>query len=281
MTATQLLLTTAAATLVALGYGLHRRSRTTYHRRDSWQAPRPLYLSAGFAVALGLVSAAFEYTTHERVAATAPIPASPLGEVAVVPRTAPPAPALPPPPPAPDPRTAELLTVEDLPEPRPFEDEPVELPRPGPRPGAGAAVAPPSSFPAPPPPVAPAPPPPPVNDEPISFAERMPMFPGCEDVDDYAERRACAERRMLEYLYEEVSYPALAKENGVQGKALLQFTVEKDGSISGVEVVRGPQAGIDAEARRVVEGFPRWEPGRQGGRPVRVRFTLPIDFRLE
>ena len=284
MTAAQLVLTTALAAAAAVGYGLYRRRRRAYLRRDSWQAQRPLYLSAGFAVAIGLVAAAFEYTVPAEptgsVASERPV--GDLDEIAVVPRTATPPPALPPPP-RPDPLTAQLLTVEDLPEPPTFEDARVELPPKGPAaadgdpgalPGAGAAVPPP--LPTPPPP-----PPPPIDETPLIFAERMPMFPGCEGVEDAADERACAEERMLAYLYDELHYPALARENRVQGRAIVQFTVERDGAITEVTVVRSPKAGIDAEARRVVEGFPRWTPGRQGGRPVRVRFTLPIEFRLE
>ena len=282
MTIAQLALTSALAAAAAVGYGLYRRRGRDYRKRDSWQAQRPLYLSAGFVVAIGLVSAAFEWTVAEAPVRVLESCGGDLEEIAVVPRTAPPAPPLPPPPPKPDPLTAELLTVDDLHEPAPFDDAPVELPPPGPTSEDGDADAEPlAGLPAPPAPPAPAPPPPPVGDDIVDFAERMPMFPGCEDVEDYDAQRACAEQRMLDYLYKDIKYPALARENGVQGRAILQFTVEKDGSISGIEVVRSPKAGIDAEARRVVSAFPRWTPGRQGGRPVRVRFTLPIEFRLE
>ena len=280
MTTTTLL--AAGAATAALAYAWHRRRALDNRRRNSWTEQRPLYMSVGFVVALAAVAAAFEWTVTPVVHEVAS--ASPIDEaVPVTPRTAAaPPPVAPPPPPKPDPITAELIALEDLVEEDEYEETLVELPETGPSDGPIANEGAPGLPTAPAPPPAPTPPPPPpVNEEPIPFAERMPMFPGCEDVADYTERRACAEKAMLKYIYDEVRYPSLAKEIGVQGKAILQFTVEKDGAISDVTVVRSPKAGIDAEARRVVEQFPRWSPGRQGGRPVRVRFTLPIDFRLE
>ena len=273
----------AGAAAAALAYALYRRSALDNRRRNTWTQQRPLYLSVGFVVALAAVGAAFEWT----VAAT-PTPEVTLGlpsdEAIVIPRTDAPAPPVaPPPPPKPDPVVAELELLEDLAEEEAFEEALTELPPVMPTEGTvspGGTVA--SGPPAPPAPPAPAPPPPaPEGDDIVDFAERMPMFPGCEGVEDYDERRACAEAAMLKHIYGEIRYPTIAKENGVEGRAVLRFTVEKDGGIADVTVVRGPKAGIDAEAARVVEGFPRWTPGRQGGRPVRVRFTLPIEFRLE
>ena len=76
-------------------------------------------------------------------------------------------------------------------------------------------------------------------------------------------------------------YPEIAAENGIQGRVFVSFVVEPDGSVSNVRVVRGVDPALDREAIRVVKSSPRWTPGRQRGRPVRVTFTFPIIFVLQ
>jgi len=76
-------------------------------------------------------------------------------------------------------------------------------------------------------------------------------------------------------------YPPMARETGVQGRVTVTFVVEKDGSISDVKVLRGIGSGCDEEAVRVVNAMPKWKPGKQNGKPVRVHFSLPIMFRLD
>ena len=75
-------------------------------------------------------------------------------------------------------------------------------------------------------------------------------------------------------------YPEIAKENGVQGRVVLQFTVNPDGSVTGVKVLRGVDASLDKEAVRVVSQSPKWEPGRQRDRAVKVTYTFPVIFQL-
>ena len=82
------------------------------------------------------------------------------------------------------------------------------------------------------------------------------------------------------YLRKNVRYPAVAKENNVQGKVFLTFVVEKDGSLTDIKVVRGIGSGCDDEAIRVLKASPHWQPGIQNGRPVRVQYTMPISFTL-
>lgn len=88
--------------------------------------------------------------------------------------------------------------------------------------------------------------------------------------------------KMMEYLSKNVKYPVVCLENGIQGKAICQFTVNKDGSIVDVEVVRssGDDA-LDKEAIRVIKTMPKWKPGQQRGKSVRSKFTLPVVFRLQ
>jgi len=86
---------------------------------------------------------------------------------------------------------------------------------------------------------------------------------------------------LLKYLQDNIKYPVIAQESGIQGRVICQFVVNRDGSIVDVEVVRGVDRSLDAEAIRVVQSMPKWMPGKQRGKAVRVKFTLPINFRLQ
>lgn len=102
----------------------------------------------------------------------------------------------------------------------------------------------------------------------VKMAEKMPSFP---------EGQAA----LLRYLGENIQYPDIAKENGVQGMVVVQMIVEIDGTLSNLQVVKGIGAGCDVEALRVVKLMPKWIPGMQRGKTVRVQFNLPIRFQLE
>ena len=131
---------------------------------------------------------------------------------------------------------------------------------------------------APPPP----PPPPPKKKAEKIFAvvEDAPMFPGCEK-EKKADRKSCADSKLFKYLSENLEYPVIARENGITGRVIITFVVEKDGSITDVKVLRGIGGGCDEVAQEVIEGMPKWNPGKQRGRPVRVQFTLPVAFTLQ
>jgi periplasmic protein TonB len=83
------------------------------------------------------------------------------------------------------------------------------------------------------------------------------------------------------WLGEHIKYPVVAAENGIQGRVVVQFVVEKDGSVSQVKVVRGVDPSLDKEAVRVISSMPKWIPGKQNGVSVRSRFTVPVTFRLQ
>jgi protein TonB len=85
----------------------------------------------------------------------------------------------------------------------------------------------------------------------------------------------------MEYLQQNVKYPVVAQENGVQGRVVVSFVVEKDGSITDVKVVRSVDPSLDKEAARVVKSMPRWIPGKQNGSAVRVKYNVPVSFRLQ
>ncbi len=104
-------------------------------------------------------------------------------------------------------------------------------------------------------------------EKPFDVVEQMPEFPG-------------GTPELMKYISTNVKYPAEATKNGAQGRVLVQFIVEKDGSISEVEVIKKVNEHLDAEAVRVVNAMPKWKPGKQNGEPVRVKYTLPISFRL-
>ena len=99
--------------------------------------------------------------------------------------------------------------------------------------------------------------------------EKMPEFPG-------------GQQALFKYLSETVKYPVIAQENGIQGRVICQFVVNKDGKIVDVEVVRsGGDPSLDKEAVRVIKSMPNWKPGQQRGKAVRVKYTVPVNFRLQ
>ena len=106
-----------------------------------------------------------------------------------------------------------------------------------------------------------------VREEPLDVVEEMPKFPG-------------GDAAMMEFLRNTVKYPEEAMKNGIQGRVVVQFIIEKDGSISGAEVIKKVNEHLDAEALRVIGEMPKWTPGKQKGEAVRVKFTLPVTFRL-
>ncbi|HFA49435.1 MAG TPA: energy transducer TonB [Bacteroidetes bacterium] len=122
----------------------------------------------------------------------------------------------------------------------------------------------------------------PKEENPIfKVVENMPLFAGCGD-DNMSkdEKKKCSDRAMLSYLYKNIRYPAIARENGVEGMVVIRFVVEKEGNISGLKIVRDIGAGCGEEALRVVKNMPDWIPGKQRGRPVRVQYNLPVKFKL-
>ena len=97
--------------------------------------------------------------------------------------------------------------------------------------------------------------------------EVMPQFPG-------------GQIAMLKYIMENIKYPKQIMEEGIQGRVTVSFIVEKDGRVSNVRLLRSVQPSLDKEAIRVVKSMPKWTPGKHNGKPVRVRFNLPVMFKL-
>lgn len=102
----------------------------------------------------------------------------------------------------------------------------------------------------------------------FEIVENMPEFPG-------------GMAQCLQFLAKNIKYPTIAQENGTQGRVIIQFVVNKDGSIVDPKVVRSVDPYLDKEALRVIMTMPKWKPGMQRGKPVRVKFTVPVMFRLQ
>ena len=102
----------------------------------------------------------------------------------------------------------------------------------------------------------------------FQIVEEMPSYPG-------------GEQKLMEFVAKNIKYPQIARETGIQGRVFVGFVVEPDGSVSNVKVLRGIGGGCDEEAMRVVKSMPKWKPGKQRGKAVRVSYMLPVNFKLQ
>ena len=107
-----------------------------------------------------------------------------------------------------------------------------------------------------------------VEQEIFQIVEEMPSFPG-------------GEGKLLEYVAKNIKYPQIARETGIQGRVFVGFVVEPDGSVSNVKILRGIGGGCDEEAMRVIKSLPKWKPGKQRGKAVRVSYQIPVMFKLQ
>ena len=108
----------------------------------------------------------------------------------------------------------------------------------------------------------------PEEQEIFDVVEKMPEFPG-------------GNAALMSYLAKNIKYPTIAQENGTQGRVIVQFVVNKDGSIVDAKVARSVDPYLDKEALRVINSMPKWNPGMQRNKPVRVKYTVPVMFRLQ
>lgn len=102
----------------------------------------------------------------------------------------------------------------------------------------------------------------------FEVVEQMPSFPG-------------GDAALMQFLSKNIKYPVVAEENGIQGRVIATFVVERDGSITDVKVVKSVDPSLDKEAIRVLKSMPKWIPGKQNGSAVRVKYTVPVTFRLQ
>jgi protein TonB len=246
--------------------------RTKYPEVDTFSLSGTL-MNYGLLATIILMILAFSWTQYEKIVDVSGLLSTLEEEIEVeTPRTAEPPP---PPPPPPPPVIQEVPNDVSIEETVVFKDQSIQEETVIEAPKVETKVV------AAPPPPPPPPPPDEKEEEIFKVVEDNPAFPGCENVTDKVEKKKCADEKMLQFIYGNIKYPAIARENGVEGMVVVKFVVEKDGSITAAEVVRDIGAGCGQEALRVVGMMPKWEPGKQRGRPVRVQFNLPVKFKLE
>jgi protein TonB len=219
-------------------------------------------LLIGYILSLAVMFAAFEYTTRDYVETDVVYSTSSfVSEEEVVPPTQPIFTAAPPPP-AEAPQVAEILDIVD--DNTEIVEEEIESSE-STTEAISGPTAPVSG------PVMAGPPAATQEEgdegEVFEIVEQNPSFPGGNEA-------------LMKWLNKNLKYPASAQDNGIQGRVLVQFVVNKDGSIVDPKVLRSVDPALDKEALRVVSAMPKWQPGKQRGKTVRVRFTLPVTFRL-
>ncbi len=219
-------------------------------------------LLIGYIVALSAMFAAFEWTTREHIE-TEPVvyAAYAAMEEEVVPITQPIFQAAPPPP-AEAPQVAEILDIVD--DDTEIEEETIESSE-----STTEAISGPVAQHTGPVATGPV-----VTEEEsdegtvFQVVEQMPEFPGGMEA-------------LLKYLSKNIKYPSIALDNNIQGRVLVSFTVNKDGSIVDPEIMKSVDPSLDKEAIRVISSMPKWNPGKQRGKAVRVKYTVPVAFRIQ
>lgn len=242
---------------------------------------------AGFASAVAVVLIAFAWTqfTSEQVLAEffpeledieMEIPPTSQAEKKLPP-------ALPPPPPEVESNVIEIVDKPEPPKPEP--KEPIDVISKTPSSYTGP-TDPNATYNPPVVPIEPAPEEPkPDPNEIIIIAEQMPRFPGCEaQSGDNNAKKACADQKLLSFIYDNIKYPAMALEGQIEGTVVVSFVINKDGSVVDIKVLRDPGGGCGKETTRIVKMMnkmtEKWTPGKQRGKAVRVRYNLPVRFKL-
>ena len=251
---------------------LHPAARNKKPQVDAlkWSATM---LRGGMVVALAMTVLAFSWTTYDNDVYVPDYEPWEKDMTEIIPPTNHPTP--PPPPPPPPPTIVEVPDETEIEQPDMIDQTISEVdvviaPEPVPQPEAPAppVIVPTAVV---------------VDVPPIMFAAKMPMFSSskCNGLDEYEESKKCAEGEMLQFIYKYIKYPAIARENNIQGTTVIRFVVSKTGEVQQAEIIKDLAGGCGKEALRVVEKMPKWKPGRHGGRNVAVYFNLPIKFQLE
>lgn len=223
-------------------------------QRANLEQHKGTFILMGIMLAVAVLFFAFEWSTETQKLDESIVVADVLAEEEIEITRRDPTPPPPPPPPAPEtPEVIEIVEtkVENKIEIRTEDDQSQRQ--------VEAYIPPPPPKPAPKEEA---------TDEIFVVVENQPEFPG-------------GNAAMMKFLSDNIKYPVIAQENGLQGRVITNFVVERDGSITDVQVVRGVDPSLDREAIRVIQSMPRWKPGQQRGQAVRVRFTLPVVFRLQ
>lgn len=115
---------------------------------------------------------------------------------------------------------------------------------------------------------------------PFAVIENVPVFPGCEVYESQAERKECFNQKVQEHIKNNFNYPASALEMGITGKVYVQFVIDNQGRVSGIQK-RGPDKLLEKEAERIIASLPKVTPGQQRGKAVSVKYSIPINFIMQ
>ena len=212
------------------------------------------WLLVGYVIVLAFMFVAFEWTKRDIKIDTSQAITDLVFEEEIIPITEQPEQAAPPPPPAAPPIAETLTIVED--------DADVEETTIATSEETNQAVE--------------------IKYVPVAVEEEEPeeqtIFEVVEQMPEFPNGGMAG---LMQYLSKNIKYPTIAQENGTQGRVTVQFVVNRDGSIVDAKVVRSVDPYLDKEALRVINTMPKWKPGMQRGKPVRVKFTVPVMFRLQ
>lgn len=116
----------------------------------------------------------------------------------------------------------------------------------------------------------------------FTIVEDMPVFPGCEDAGSKQARDQCTQNEIFKYIQGNAKYPPMAKDAGISGTVFIKFVIDENGKVSSTEILRGVPGGksLDNSAINAVKSLPKFKPGKQRGKPVRVQYTVPVKFNL-
>lgn len=209
-----------------------------------------LFLEIGFVVALGAVLGAFSYTVHEKNLVDLGVLDDAVAEEEIIPITR--QQEITPPPPPEVPKVAEVINIVDDETEIDDEFEVDDMEADQDTEVAIVEMAEEEEE---------------EEEQVFVIVENMPEFPG-------------GELALRKHIADHVKYPEIAKENGLQGKVYVAFVINQKGEIENVKIARGVDPALDKEAIRVVQSLPKWKPGSQRGKPVRVSYTVPINFQL-
>ncbi|MCW0482721.1 energy transducer TonB [Gaoshiqia sediminis] len=217
------------------------------------ESKRNIFVQVGLVISLGLTLLAFEWTSKVDQAASLGTVMQQEVEDEIIPITR--QEEVKPPPPPPPPKVVEVLTIVD--DDTEIEDE-LELEDTEADDQTVIDVA-------------------PVIQREEEEAEESEVFFIVEDMPEFPG----GELALRKFIANAIKYPVIAQENGIQGKVYVNFVVDKDGSVTNARIARGVDASLDKEALRVVNSLPKWKPGMQRGKAVRVSYTVPISFVLQ
>ncbi|MDD4190678.1 MAG: TonB family protein [Mangrovibacterium sp.] len=214
---------------------------------------RNMFVQIGLAVSLGLCLLAFEWTTKAERAASLGTIAQQEVEDEIIPITR--QEEVKPPPPPPPPKVVEVLNIVDD---ETDIDEELEIDDTEADDKTVIEVA-------------------PIIQQEEEEEEESQVFFIVEDMPEFPG----GELALRKFIANAIKYPVIAQENGISGKVYVNFVVDKDGSVTAAKVARGVDPSLDKEALRVVNSLPKWKPGMQRGKPVKVSYTVPISFVLQ